>query len=145
DSYLPLWPNGNLRQRPSPILISSPLTGRHYSTNYQKAGLEADLPAIESTDSGGTCDNSTGAGCTLIPQTDDGVPAAFYPFYTTGMTSGGCRWTIGTHVPGFSTRDFGGHSQYGHLLSSNFTNGSGFVSAFENFRKILPHNPCPAH
>ncbi|MGH3496190.1 MAG: hypothetical protein ACRDP1_01830, partial [Nocardioidaceae bacterium] len=42
DSYLPLWPNGNLRQRPSPILISSPLTGRHYSTNYQKAGLEAD-------------------------------------------------------------------------------------------------------
>src|SRR4029077_19458509 len=70
---------------PSPILFSSPRTGQSYNLNYSRAAFEADLPRIE-----GNCVRTgatPGIGCTLIPQTDDKTPAAFYPYFST--VSGG--------------------------------------------------------
>ena len=62
--------------------------------------FEADLPRIEA----GTCDRTTGVGCTLIPTTDDGTPAAFYPFYSAfdkgdrdAGIFGECVWGFGNH------------------------------------------------
>src|SRR6266700_334048 len=75
--YQPVWPDGNRKLHPQPILFSSPRTGPGDAVNYSRVGFEADLPRIEST-----CNRSTGAGCTLIPTTDKGTPAAFYPFFS---------------------------------------------------------------
>jgi len=66
--YQPVWPDGNRVLHPTPILFSSPLTGQNYRTNYNRVALEADLPRIEAADFGGTCNRTTGTGCTLIPR-----------------------------------------------------------------------------
>ena len=64
------------------------------------------------------CDRFTGAGCALLPTTDDPAigggfqPAAFYPFYSTTGTGTSCRWQLGSHMPD-STNDFGQNAQYG--------------------------------
>ena len=48
----------------------------------------------------------TGAGCTLIPTTDDlgptgkPMPAAFYPFFSITRSGGQCMWQLGNHIPG---------------------------------------------
>ena len=68
-SYQRLWPDGNTKQHPTPFQFTSPLTGPGYNKQYSQVGFETDLPAIEST-----CNATTGAGCTLIPQTDEGKP-----------------------------------------------------------------------
>ena len=78
-SYQRLWPDGNTRMHPTPFQFTSPTTGANYTKQYSQVGFEADLPAYRTA----TCNRLTGAGCTLIPQTDQGMPAAFYPFYTT--------------------------------------------------------------
>ena len=96
-SYLADWPNGS-SARPTPFIFTSPLTGASYNTNYSSVGFNTDLPAIE--DQLGTCNTSTGAGCSIIPPTDDGTPAQFYPYYTTGTALGGCAWTVGQNYPG---------------------------------------------
>jgi hypothetical protein len=138
-SYQPYWPDGNTRLHPTPIQFSSPLTGSDYDVQYNRVAFEGDQPAIEPT-----CDPFTGAGCTLIPQNDDGQPAVFYPFFSIRNAGGQCAWRIGNHIPG-STNDFGQVNQYGGLLALSFTNtGGGPVTAFEDFRQILSHNPCPA-
>jgi len=135
-SYQSLWPDGNTTMHPTPLQFSSPKTGPHYSTQYAQAGFETDLPATESS-----CNNATGAGCTLIPQTDLGPPANFYPFYTTTNTSSGCVWQFGNDIPG-ETSDFGQNAQYGTLLQLDYTNPGGSASSFyEDFRNIV-NNPC---
>ncbi len=116
--------------------------------NYNRTAFEADLPAIEPN-----CDVLSGAGCNLIPSTDDcigpngGPPctaAAFYPFYSIRNVGGECIWQIGNHIPG-STNDFHQNQQYGTLLSLSFLNGGGTsVNVFEDFRQIFSHNACPA-
>ncbi|PZS28424.1 MAG: hypothetical protein DLM59_14800 [Pseudonocardiales bacterium] len=144
QSYQKLWPDGNLNLHPSPIIFTSPKTGPTYSTNYSRIGFEADLPRIETQDSspGNNCDRATGAGCTRIPLTDDHTPAAFYPWFSSGQALGGCAWTIGQHVPGFSTNDYGANNQWGPLLSLAYTDiGGGVVNRFNDFRRILA-NPC---
>ena len=75
-AYLADWPNAT-SSRPTPFIFTSPLTGSAYNANYSSVGFNTDLPAIEG--SLGTCNNTTGAGCTIIPPTDDGAPAQFYP------------------------------------------------------------------
>ena len=137
-SYQRLWPDGNTKMHPTPFQFTSPETGPGYNTQYAQAGFEADLPAIE-----GTCDSATGAGCTLIPQTDQGVPAAFYPFYTTTLKGGGgCKWQFGNDIPG-EISNYGQNGQYGTLLQQSYTNVGGSSSpSFEDFRGIIP-NPCP--
>jgi hypothetical protein len=141
-SYLRDWPNGNRRLTPSPTMVTSPLTGPAYNVNYSKIGFNTDLPAIESQTQ--PCSYETGRGCTRIPLTDDGTPAVFYPYYTSGHALGGCAWAPGQTVPGFSTRDYGKNAQYGHLLKVTYADTGGTTSSqYNDYQKILPYNPCP--
>ena len=100
--------------------------------------FDADLPAVE-----GTCDSVTGYGCTLIPQTDNGGPATFYPFFSdTKKGGGGCIWQFGNDIPG-EISNFSQNGQYGTLTPFDYTNPGGSSSNFfEVFRNIIP-NPCP--
>jgi hypothetical protein len=134
-SYLRLWANGNTRDHPTPFQFSSPTTN---GQQYSQAAFEADLPAVEST-----CDVVTGNGCTLIPQTDSGGPATFYPFFSdTNKGGGGCIWQFGNDIPG-EISNFSQNGQYGTLTPLDYTNPGGSSSNFfEDFRNIIP-NPCP--
>jgi hypothetical protein len=134
-SYQRLWPNGNTKIHPTPFQFSSPVTG---GQQYRQAAFEADLPAVE-----GTCNVVTGNGCTLIPQTDSGGPATFYPFFSdTKVGGGGCKWQFGNDIPG-EISDFGQNGQYGTLTPLDYTNPGGSSSNFfEDFRNVIP-NPCP--
>ena len=135
-SYEPLWPDGNTTLHPTAFQVSSPKTGPNYTVQYKDVGFETDLPAIEST-----CDNTTGVGCTLIPTTDEGTPAAFYPFYTSNPSSNGCVWGFGNDLPG-QISDFGRNNQYGELLSQEYTQiGGSSAPAILDFRNIIK-NPC---
>jgi hypothetical protein len=137
-SYQPVWPDGNTTLHPTPFKFSSPETGPKYNVQYEHPALETDLPAVEST-----CNTETKAGCTLIPQTDTGQPAAFYPFYSTSSTPGGCYWEIGNNVPGQIT-NFGGNAGYGTPFPNTYTTpGGGSRVLFEDFRNDLSSNPCP--
>ena len=68
----PVWPDGNTTLHPTPFQFTSARTGANFDQPYERAAFEADLPAIEPT-----CNRTTGAGCTLIPLTDNGEPAQF--------------------------------------------------------------------
>ncbi len=146
--YTPVWPDGNTKLHPTSILFTSPLTGSEYDVNYSRMAFEADLPRIETagaSSSPNLCDRTTGAGCTLIPSTDDGTPAAFYPFFSIRTSGSSCVWQLGNHIPG-SKNDFGQNAQYGTLLNSTYTGiGGGVVTRYNNFRQILSKNPCAAN
>jgi hypothetical protein len=75
--------------------------GRNHRGRYKHPGISVDLPAIESQSGNQNCDRTTGAGCTHIPVTDDGAPAAFYPFYSITHSSLGCVWQMGNEVGAF--------------------------------------------
>ncbi|HLX59407.1 MAG TPA: hypothetical protein VKR83_20505 [Ktedonobacteraceae bacterium] len=147
--YQPLWPDGNTTLHPTSILFTSPLTGSGYNVRYSRVAFEADLPRIETTGattSPNPCNRSTGVNCTLIPNTDDGLPAAFYPFFSIRNIAGGggdpCFWQIGNHIPG-SKNDFGQNQQYGTLLNLTYTAvGGGQTTRYNDFRQILSKNPC---
>src|SRR5690348_8701378 len=142
-TYQPVWPDGNTTLHPQPFLSSSPRTGRNFNVNYTQTAFEADLPRIETN----TCDRTTGTGCTLIPTTDKGQPAAFYPFFSTLHGNGnghGCLWAFGNDLPGGN--DLGRNAQYGTLLSSPyliFGGGGTAHNLINNFRNIVS-NPCRA-
>ena len=140
-TYQPVWPDGNTAVHPQPFLFSSPLTGRNFNVNYTQMAFEADLPRIETN----TCNRTTGTGCTLIPTTDSGQPAAFYPFFSAFQGHGhGCVWAFGNSLPG--ANDFGRNAQYGSLLSSSYLIFGGHGAAhnlINNFRNIMS-NPCRA-
>jgi hypothetical protein len=143
-SYLRDWPDGSTVNRPSPILFTSPLTGAAYDVNYSQIGFESDTPRIEDpgVSPDNNCDRSTGAGCTRIPITDHHTPAAFYPYFSTGQALGGCAWTIGQDVAGFTTNNYGKTAQYGDLLKLQYINvGGGTVGRYNDFRNIM-QNPC---
>jgi hypothetical protein len=136
-SYQPVWPDGNRALHPSPFLFGPPRTGPTFTTAYSRLAFEADLPRIEDT-----CDRSTGAGCTLIPTTDKGSPAAFYPFFS-GVRGQQCLLAFGNDLPGAVT-NFGRNAQYGTLLASTylaFGGGGATVTRINNFRNIIT-NPC---
>jgi hypothetical protein len=145
-AYQPVWPDGNRALHPQPILFSSPLTGPGNRQNYSRMAFEANLPRIQ----GGTC-RLTGQGCLLIPLTDKGTPAAFYPFFSAFQNgvqdeqgNGGCAWAFGNDLPGAT--DFGRNAQYGPVLASDYLafGGKGStINRFNNFRQIVS-NPCPA-
>src|SRR5229473_2079037 len=146
--YQPVWPDGNRALHPESVLFSSPRTGPGDRVNYSRVAFEADLPRIESN----TCNRLTGAGCTLIPTTDKGTPAAFYPFFSAFQNgvqneqgNGGCVWGFGNDLPG-ATTDFGRNAQYGSLLSLTylaFGGGGKAIQRINDFRQIIS-NPCPA-
>ena len=139
------WPNGSPR-RGTPILFNSPLTGRGYNVNYSQAALAGPQPFIETGGGNQTsCDIFTGAtGCTYLPVTDSGTPAAFYPyFYTTRVA--GCSWGEGTDDRGLTVDDFGGETQYGAPNAGVYysgTNGTPYEMATD-FLHVFKSNPCP--
>ena len=95
------------------------------------------------------CNRTTGAGCTIVPPTDDGQPATFYPFFSiTGSNlASGCRWLIGNDVPGLTANDFGKTAQYGKLLPLKylvFGGGGATLTRFNDFQNNLGFNPCQA-
>jgi hypothetical protein len=138
-AYTPAWPDGNTRLHPTPFQFTSALTGNHFNQPYSRVAFEADLGAIETN----TCNRTTGVGCTLIPTTDSGQPAQFYPFFTTANVHHTCNWQFGNNTPG-ETNNFGQNSQYGTLLSSTylaFGGGGSTLNRFNNFRNIIA-NPC---
>jgi hypothetical protein len=146
-SYQLLWPDGNTKLRPTPWQFSSPLTGSGYNVQYNRVAFEADLPRIEDP---AVCDRFTGAGCTLIPTTDDlgptgePMPAVFYPFYSITKVGGQCVWQFGNHMPG-SINDFGQNAQWGTLENVTYTNtGGGPTTRYNDFRQVLATNPCKA-
>jgi hypothetical protein len=136
-SYHPVWPDGNTALHPTPVRFTSPLTGPRFEQNYQRAALEADLPRIEAT-----CNRTTGAGCTLLPTTDDGNPADFYPYYSI-TDRRQCRWQFGGAIPGTAS-DFGAEAQWGPLLGQEYLvfGGGGTTHVlFNDFRNVF-RNPC---
>jgi len=138
--YQPVWPDGNTTLHPTSVQFTSPLTGVNYNVNYSRFAFEADLPRIEFN----TCNRASGVGCTLIPTTDDGTAAAFYPFFSIGNSNGVCTWRLGNHIPG-STNDFHQNQQYGTLLNLNYTAvGGGVLTLLEDFRQVFSSNPCQA-
>jgi len=137
--YQPVWPDGDTIHHPTSILYTSPLTA---GTNYDRMAFEADLPRIEF----GVCNRSTGVGCTHIPQTDDGAPANFYPFFSTTTLQPTCTWGLGNNFPG-ATNNFGRNGQYGPLLSLTYLVYGGHgatLQRYNDFRNVLGSNPCPA-
>jgi hypothetical protein len=142
-SYLRDWPNGS-KSRPSPTILTSPKTGSHYDVQYANVGFNTDLPAIEQALTP-ACNGDTGKNCTIPPVTDDGTPAAFYPYYSSGRALGGCAWTVGQKVRGFSINDYGKLKQYGSLLKVTYPDLNGTTdTSYEDFQQYLGHNPCKA-
>jgi hypothetical protein len=142
NPYHLVWPDGNTKLHPTSIQFTSPVTDGY---NYSRMAFEADLPRIEASDLNGSCNRSTGTGCTLIPITDDGQPADFYPFFSIHRSFGGCTWLLGNDIPGLTTNDFGKNSQYGSLLFLNYLafGGKGATLVRTNdFRQVLNSNPC---
>jgi hypothetical protein len=79
----------------------------------------------------------------LIPQTDTGGPAQFYPFFTNTEVANTCTWQFGNTTPD-TTRDFGRNNQYGSLLPLTylaFGGGGSTVIRFNDFRNVTT-NPC---
>jgi hypothetical protein len=141
--YLNDWPNGS-RHRPTPVMFTSPLTGRHYTSNYSQTSLAAPLPFDEYGGGHQACDIYTATGCTKLPITDDGTPAQFYPyFYTTHVA--GCSWGEGTDVPGLTVKDFGKLDQYGTYDKDVYYSGpTGPFTYSSVFINNFPRNVCPA-
>jgi hypothetical protein len=141
------WPDGNTALHPTAIKFTSPLTGSGYNVHYSRMAFEGDQPRIEAADVSSSpvvCDRNTGANCTIIPSTDDGNPASFYPFFsiTNGNAGGSCAWQIGNHIPG-SKNDFSQDQQYGTLLNLTYTGtGGGAITRYNDFRQVLSKNPC---
>jgi hypothetical protein len=137
-SYTPVWPDGNTRLHPTPFQFTSARTGPQLDQPYQRVAFEADLPSVEPG-----CNRTTGAGCTLIPTTDTGQPAQFYPFFTTTDVRGTCTWQFGNTTPE-TTRDFARNAQYGTLLPLTylaFGGGGSTIVRYNDFRNIIG-NPC---
>jgi hypothetical protein len=108
-SYNLYWPDGTTTHSTA-FLFSSPRTGPNNTDPYARVAFETDLPRIEAADLGGSCNRITGAGCTNPPITDDGKPAAFYPYFSTVNNGGKCNWGAGATLPN-TIDNFGGSSQ----------------------------------
>ena len=148
--YKAVWPDGN-PNHPEPIRFTSPTTPATSvgtGVDYERVAFEADLPRIErnSDSAPNSCDKNTGANCTLIPKTDENVPADFYPFFSShNPANAPCEWLLGNDVPGLTTVDYGQNSQYGTLLQLTYESLHGAtITRYNDFRQVLNGNPCPA-
>jgi hypothetical protein len=149
-SYQPVWPGTDpnrgqdKKYHPTPIQFTSPVFNG--SQNYDRVAFEADLPRIEAADFGGNCNRFTGENCVNPPPGSN-----FYPIYTTGTDngtpSGHCVWQFGGANLKGTTNTFGGNSaaEFGPLLFSFYPNPDPALRLrTNNFRRVLPNNPCPA-
>jgi hypothetical protein len=138
--YKQLWPDGS-PIHPTPIRFSSPLTGVNFNRNYAQSAFETDLPDLEASC---TILSANDPGCTLIPATDDGTPADFYPYYSTPQ-SGPCMWQLGGAIP--DSNLFGKNAQYGTLLAQvhlRFGGGGTTRVIYPDFNGTV-NNPCQQH
>ena len=133
-----------------PVMFSSPLfTDRNgHMENFSRVAFEVDMPRIEFGTTppcqrhlSNPADKHPGHGCVNPPK-----GAAFYPFFSTRLDSHGCRWQLGgPFIPG-TLDDFGGNSaaEFGDILALFYPAANAqpqFI--YEDFRQILPINPCP--
>lgn len=136
-AYQKDWPDGNTKLHPTAIRFTSPLTGFGFNSNYPRVAFEADLPRIEAT-----CNRTTGVGCTLLPITDAGTAAPFYPYFSIKGSGDDCTWGLGGQIPGSKT-DFGKNNQYGTMLNLAYTGlGGTVIHRINDFRQVMSTNPC---
>jgi len=137
------------------VTFTSPLfRGTGGWQNYSGAAFEADLPRIENFTTPpcqrhlvNPTDPRPGAGCTNPPR-----GSSFYPIYTTSGVGGSCSWQLGGPLIPGTTNTFGGSSatEYGTRSSGNLlplvypSAGHRHAIIYEDFRRILPANPCLA-
>jgi hypothetical protein len=145
--YQLVWPGTNRNAQvdralnPTPISLTSPLftDGEDEQRNYSRVAFEADMPRIEAADFGGNCNRTTGAGCTNPPPN-----ANFYPIYTLQADEARCQWNLGGAFIPRTTNSFGGNSvtEYGAFFAGLYPVPTGPTSIIENYRRVLPSNPC---
>jgi hypothetical protein len=132
-----------------PVQLKSPVfkDREGESRNYSRVAFEADLPRIESNTNppcqrhiANPADPNPGQDCVNPPKGAD-----FYPIYTLKGENGNCLWQLGgANLPGTSN-SFGGNSaaEYGPLLTLAYPiPGPAVTLRYNNFRRILPFNPC---
>jgi hypothetical protein len=156
------WPGTTVNRAVDKALAPRPIrftTPTFNGKNYARVAFEADLPRIEDfrPDSpfGGVqfscqrfiqnpADANPGAHCVKPPP-----QSRFYPNYSTARAGGGCVWQLGGPYLPDTVNRFHGIAEWGPLLVSTYpsTNGSGnpaVSTRYNNFRRILANNPCPA-
>jgi hypothetical protein len=131
-SYHADWPNGS-PNFPTPMYLSSPRTGGGFTSTYNTARFETDLPRIEEPNSGGVCDHHTGTGCTNPPP-----GAQFYPWYHLANAGGGCAWAMSNDLPNQISNFGGEQAAWGPLELTDY----GFDQRYHNFANTIS-NPCP--
>jgi hypothetical protein len=146
-------PTADALLHPTSELFSSPTTVG--GKNFTSMSFEGNMSRIESSDTSfrvttpcqrhilNPSDPSPGTGCVDPPPN-----SVFYPFYTTRQTSEGCMWQEGgPYIPG-TTNTFGGSAQaeFGPLEKVTYpTAPFGLLTVrYNDFRRILSTNPCPA-
>ena len=131
----------------SPLFTNS-ATGEQQ--NYDRVAFETDLPRIESNTNppcqrhvSNPSDPNPGMDCVNPPKN-----ANFYPFFSTGVSDfSACVWQLGgANIPG-TVNTFGGNStaEFGGRLDLAYpaaTPPGSVTVRFNNFRQILPDNPC---
>ena len=145
-SYQNRWPDGTANN-PTSVLFGGPRTGSSFSTTYPFIAFETDLPRVEGADLGGNCQRlTTGANCVNPPPTDDGQPAAFYPYYSKVTLGTTCAYGIGSALPN-TVDNYGGNStaEFGPLLHSTYWTVGGHGSTnqrWQNFNSGSLTNSC---
>lgn len=145
-SYQTRWPDGTANN-PTSVLFGGPRTGSSFSTAYPFVSFETDLPRVEGSDLGGSCLRlTTGANCVNPPPTDDGSPAAFYPYYSKVTVGSTCAYGIGSTLPN-TINSYGGNStaEFGPLLHSTYWTFGGRGSTnqrWQNFNSGSLANSC---
>lgn len=158
-SYKNAWPgvlkNSRLDRslHPRSVEFTSPVFEDEWGNahNYSRVAFEADLPRIESN-TNPPCQRFVSNPANPHPGQDCVNPpkgADFYPFFTTAEAANDqCVWHLGgPNIPG-TTNTFGGSSatEYGPLLRLAYPATGGQVTVrFNDFRRVLPYNPCRAH
>jgi hypothetical protein len=157
-SYLDSWP-GSISNptadaliHPTPVRFTSPLTN---GQNFSSMSFESDVTRDESSDTSFNVqqpcerhisnpgDPVPGLGCTNPPPN-----STFYPFYTTTNVSNTCWWQLGGPYIPKTTNEFGGsaHAEFGPLEVVHYPTApiGTITKRYNDLRKILPTNPCPA-
>jgi hypothetical protein len=156
------WPNGSNNPSssagldataPDPVLFTSPLING--TAHYTSFAFEDDLPRIEASDFGGSCNRTTGVGCTNPPPTDDGA-SAFYPYYTLTQTAdtlypgGACLFALGdmASAPSTVNSEGGSSTQAGAVYPQTYYifGGGGathqVINDYNSGPKAAPYNTC---
>ena len=161
-AYQLVWPGtfadtaADEQLHPRSIGFTSPLFTNSSSgaqQNYERVAFEADLPRIESNTNPpcqrhvvNPADPNPGSGCVNPPKGSN-----FYPFFSTREGSSACTWQLGgANIPG-TDNIFGGSSttEFGPPLELAYpstplpgTSTPTVTIRINNFRQILPNNPC---